>query len=173
VRLIDHNASHLVFDVEVPTPTGRLRLRASVMVARQLLGDAQLRSWSDEELAFLFFMSSRVPTCYKLTPGTTWAAVAHLLSGEQIADKLQGATGVAHGRHATTTAIRVIRDHCQPASSACRTSFVHGSLVPSPFSAAGAGVTPWPAFSPPAAGLFFLALRRVARSNSATTTFKS
>jgi len=113
VRLIDHNASHLVFDVEVPTPTGRLR--ASVMVARQLLGDAQLQSWSDEELAFLFFMSSCVPTCYKLAPGTTWAVVAHLLSGEQIADKLRGATGVAHGRQATATAIRVIREHCQTA----------------------------------------------------------
>ena len=97
----------LVFDVAVPTPTGRLC--ASVMVARQLLGDAQLRSWSDEELAFLFFVSSRVPRSYNLKAGITWAVCAQLLSDEQIADALRGATGVTHGRLATSAAIRAIR----------------------------------------------------------------
>ena len=51
VPLIDHGAVHLDFDVEVVTLTGKFR--ASVVVARQLLGDQRLRTWSDEELAFL------------------------------------------------------------------------------------------------------------------------
>ena len=59
VRLIDHDAVHLIFDVEIVTLSGKFR--ASVAVARQLLGDQSLRAWSDEELAFLFFMGSSVP----------------------------------------------------------------------------------------------------------------
>ena len=71
VRLIDHDAAHLVFDVEVAKIVGRLR--ASIVVARQLLVDGRLRQWSYEELAFLFFMCSGIPECYRLKLGTTWA----------------------------------------------------------------------------------------------------
>ena len=59
MRLIDHDASHLVYDVEMASLTGKFR--ASIMVARKLLAEETLRMWSDEEIAFLFFMSSGVP----------------------------------------------------------------------------------------------------------------
>ena len=94
VRLIDHDASHLVYDVEMASLTGKFR--ASIMVARKLLAEETLRMWSDEEIAFLFFMSSGVPDCYRVKKGTTWAMCAHLLSNEHIAAKLQERTGFRH-----------------------------------------------------------------------------
>jgi hypothetical protein len=64
VLLIGHDASHLVYDVEMASLTGKFR--ASIMVARKLLAEETLHAWSDEEIAFLFFMSSGVPDCYRL-----------------------------------------------------------------------------------------------------------
>ena len=127
VRLIDHDTSHLVYDVEMESVTGKFR--ASIMVARKLLAEETLRMWSDEEIAFLFFMSSGVPDCYRVKKGTTWAMCAHLLSNEHIAAKLQGMTGFRHDHRQLALAIQAIRRACKTSTSHSRTRFVHGSLV--------------------------------------------
>ena len=74
VRLIDHDAVHLIFNVEIVTLSGKFR--ASVAVARQLLGDQRLRTWSDAEVAFLFFMGFSVPRCHRLKSDVTWHVMA-------------------------------------------------------------------------------------------------
>lgn len=127
MRLIDHDASHLVYDVEMASLTGKFR--ASIMVARKLLAEETLHAWSDEEIAFLFFMSSGVPDCYRLKKGTTWAMCAHLLSNEHIAAKLQEMTGFRHDHRQLALAIHAIRKGSTAAHSSGRTRFVHGSLV--------------------------------------------
>jgi len=107
VRLRDHNADVLVYDISFSTCCGNFR--ASVGLIRWV----SLLDWSDAEFAFLFWMQGGVPGQFRMSPGLRWYPTVGLHIVQVISDKLRELTHYDHVASAVHQALHVIQNALQ------------------------------------------------------------
>ena len=111
VRLRDHDADVLVYDISVSTCCGNFR--ASVARSRWVLCGPSLLDWSDAEYAFLSWMQGGVPGQFCMSLGMRWYTAVGLHTMQGISDKLRELTHYDRRASAVNQALHVIHDALQ------------------------------------------------------------